>query len=141
MKRFESSCTSNEKPPKMMDLNENTVLTEKLDEVTGNPNPVRSSLKLNLSSSTPGLGSSATNRHVSPSNDFKSDGLSLGRSEQFTRSASPRLSEINALINGLSPKLNDVPKHITNGNENFNGGMKALLKISLTEGISLPDHS
>lgn len=138
MKRFESPP---EKPAKVMDLNDNTIYPPKLDEDTASsPRAVRSNLKLNLSGSTvSGLESPGTNRHLSTS-DHKLEtgpGLSPRPSDLLTRTSSPRLSEINAIINGshASPMADETSKH--NGKDDDTNGSDSSLRELLCSWFKL----
>ena len=138
MKRFESPRLSNEKPMKVMDLNENTIYTDKMEDGAESPRTARATLKLNLSNSSPNsaLGSPGTNRRLS-GNDYKMDigGLSPRPSELITRSSSPRLSEINAIINGSHVKADDAPKNGEKDDRDVNGGNV------LSAENTIPDHN
>ena len=113
MKRFEST----DRHGRFTDVNQNTTFVDKVDDDAASPKIAGSNLKLNVCSSPPprnGLSSPGVNRHYSPS-DFKMEigGLSPRPNELITRSPSPRLNEINAIINGshVSPRLDDTYKH------------------------------
>jgi len=128
MRRFESPRVAMiDRQHKTADLNQNTIFGDKMDEDVGSAKA--SSLKLNLSSSPPkqGLSSPGVDRR-SPMNDFKMENgvLSPRPNDLHTRSTSPRLNEINAIINGshVSPRQDDSP---TNAENDGNEGHRAIL--------------
>ena len=122
MRRFESPRVAlTDRQHKTADLNQNTIYGDKMEEDVGSTSA--SSLKLNLSSSPPkpGLSSPGVDRRSSL-NDFKMENgvLSPRPNDLHTRSTSPRLNEINAIINGshVSSRLDDSPTNAKNdGNE------------------------
>ena len=119
MKRFESP----DRHSKVTDVNQNTIFEDKVGDDAASSRILGSNLKLNLPSSPSKTGPSSpgVNRRFSL-NDFKMEigGLSPRPSELITRSPSPRLNEINAIINGshVSPRMDETYKHTerdTNG--------------------------
>ena len=116
MKRFESPHVAlNDRHRKSIDINHNMTFGDKTEEDAGSQRVTGTNLKINLSSSPPksGLCSPGSNRRFSL-NDFKMEigGLPPKSNELITRSPSPRLSEINAIINGshVSPRSDDSYK-------------------------------
>ncbi|XP_065052263.1 echinoderm microtubule-associated protein-like 2 isoform X3 [Rhopilema esculentum] len=114
MKRFDSPRSSSEKSRRLVDLNENSIYIDKM-EGEGSPRLSRANMRLSLSrTSSSGLDSPNIPQRLSP-DELKIDigGLSPRPADSPPiRPTSPRLSEINAIINGshVSSRIEDASK-------------------------------